>query len=133
MQQKHEEISRGCAPLNMLSPQSVKYTSAASQRSNAAAKSLAGCSLFNPRVAQTTRTTFAGLQHTENPRVGLLLQELHFIVQKSASVVNTKFSQDCLPFRPFITPAFWYSPTRRSKKFVLPCRRNRSAAAEQES
>jgi hypothetical protein len=48
--------------------------------------------------------------------------------QKSSSVVNTNCSNVILRAAPSapppplaITPAFWYSPTRRSKKLALPC------------
>ena len=36
--------------------------------------------------------------------------------QKSAFIVKVRSSLDCLTF------AFWYSPTRFSKKFVFPVR-----------
>lgn len=43
--------------------------------------------------------------------------------QKSSSVVKTNCSYVGRPdAATAMTPAFWYSPTRRSKKFVLPCR-----------
>lgn len=42
-------------------------------------------------------------------------------LQKSSSVVKTNCSKVMRsPVRFDITPAFWYSPTRRSKKLALP-------------
>mmetsp|Transcript_19152 Transcript_19152/g.57762 ORF Transcript_19152/g.57762 Transcript_19152/m.57762 type:complete len:309 (+) Transcript_19152:200-1126(+) len=50
-----------------------------------------------------------------NPRCSVGLRNAH---QKSASSENSR-PPPLVP--PPITPAFWYSPTRRSKKLVLPC------------
>ena len=49
-----------------------------------------------------------------NPRCSVGLRNAH---QKSASSENSR-PPPLVP--PPITPAFWYSPTRRSKKLVLP-------------
>merc|ERR1712238_265499 len=45
----------------------------------------------------------------------------HVELQKSASRLKPRVSFSP-PVADAITPAFWYSPTRFSKKFVLPCK-----------
>merc|ERR1712194_550628 len=87
-----------------------------------------------PNKKQITRCSRNAAKKTRHPTLVLLgniptnrclahvyKKSQHVELQKSASRLKPRASFSP-PVADAITPAFWYSPTRFSKKFVLPCK-----------
>merc|ERR1712194_602898 len=82
--------------------------------------------LHNRSVAtEKSAPDFGALgEHPDKPLLGTPFTTSHegyVELQKSASRLKPRVSFSP-PVADAITPAFWYSPTRFSKKFVLPCK-----------